>query len=217
MYGVFLDVSFRKQAEESRELITREMHHRIKNIFALTSAIAGIASRTTTTKEALSIDLSQRLMALANAHDMIRPNAKSQTRAGELSELLTVLLKPYFAAEVGEHRVSIFAPSCLVGERSTSALAMIIHELATNSIKYGALSSNNGNVSIAGSDRGDDIVVKWTETGGPKVADEAKLAGFGSKLVMACVKDQLGGTISVDWPIDGIVVCLQFNRARLGE
>jgi two-component sensor histidine kinase len=113
--------------------------------------------------------------------------------------------------------VSISAPSCLVGERSTSALAMIIHELATNSIKYGALSSNQGKVSITGTDRGDDIVVKWTETGGPMVAAEAKSAGFGSKLVMACVKDQLGGTISVDWPVDGIVVCLQFNRARLGE
>ena len=216
MYGVFIDVSVRKRAEEARELVTGEMHHRIKNLFALASALAGIASRTTTTKEAMTRDLTQRLIALSEAHELIRPDSRSQSRAGELGDLLGVLLKPYLDRESNNYRVKIDVPSLLVGEHSATAVALVVHELATNSMKYGALSSPTGKLSISGQQTGEIIDINWRETGGPLITSTPKSTGFGSRLVIASVEGQLGGSILIEWPAEGIVVKLKLNTARLG-
>ncbi len=216
MYGVFIDVSVRKRAEEARELVTGEMHHRIKNLFALASALAGIASRTTTTKEAMTRDLTQRLIALSEAHELIRPDSRSQSRAGELGDLLGVLLKPYLDRESNNYRVKIDVPSLLVGEHSATAVALVVHELATNSMKYGALSSPTGKLSISGQQTGEIIDINWRETGGPPITSTPKSTGFGSRLVIASVEGQLGGSILIEWPAEGIVVKLKLNMARLG-
>lgn len=216
MYGVFIDVSVRKLAEEQRELITGEMHHRIKNLFSLASALAGIASRTTTTKEAMTRDLMQRLIALSEAHELIRPDSRAQSRASELGDLLAVLLKPYLDGDSSKSRITIFVPKWLVGEHSATAIALVVHELATNSMKYGALSSPTGVLAISGHDQDTEVEINWKETGGPPVISAPRSAGFGSRLVMASVKDQLGGTITVDWQSDGVAVNLKLNKARLG-
>lgn len=216
MYGVFLDVTVRKSAEAARELITGEMHHRIKNLFAMASALAGIASRTTTSKEAMTRDLMQRLTALSQAHDLIRPDSRSQSRAIQLGDLLTVLLKPYLEEESGDGRVTIYVPKLLVGEHSATAVALIVHELATNSMKYGALSAPAGNLVISGRDRGGDIEINWQESGGPPVKAAPASTGFGSRLVIASVEDQLGGIIESNWAEEGISVKLLLNKVRLG-
>ncbi len=216
MYGVFIDVSVRKLAEEARELITGEMHHRIKNLFALASALAGIASRTTTSKEAMTRDLTQRLISLSEAHDLIRPDSGAQSRARELGDLLGVLLKPYLDDGADDARVSITVPKLLVGEHSATAIALVVHELATNSMKYGALSAQMGNLAISGQEDGDSVEISWKETGGPPVTSAPRSSGFGSRLVTASVEGQLGGTISFKWPTEGVVVSLLLNRARVG-
>jgi two-component sensor histidine kinase len=216
MYGVFIDISVRKLAEEARELITGEMHHRIKNLFSLTAALAGIASRTTPSKEAMTTDLIQRLVALSEAHQLIRPDGSSQSRAIELRDLIAILLKPYSAGEASEAKVAISLPDLLIGEKSATALALIIHELATNSMKYGALSSPEGCLALSGNDSDSEIEIIWKETGGPVVVTVPQSGGFGSRLVRASVKDQLGGSISINWPPEGIVVTLRLNKGRLG-
>ena len=216
MYGVFIDVSVRRHAEEARELITGEMHHRIKNLFSLASALAGIASRTTTTKEAMTRDLIQRLIALSEAHELIRPDSTVQSRALELGDLLAVLLKPYLDGDLGNNRITISVPNLLVGEHSATAIALVVHELATNSMKYGALSSPTGKLVISGLDRGEEVEINWQEMGGPPVISPPRTAGFGSRLVTASVEDQLGGTMSVDWATEGIAVKLKLGRVRLG-
>ena len=216
MYGVFIDVSVRRQAEEARELITGEMHHRIKNLFSLASALAGIASRTTTTKEAMTRDLMQRLIALSEAHELIRPDSTVQSRALELGELLALLLKPYLDRDSSSNRITISVPQMLVGEHSATAISLVMHELATNSMKYGALSSPTGNLVITGLDHGDEVEMNWQEKGGPPVIAPPRTAGFGSRLVKASVEDQLGGTITFDWAADGIAVMLKINKVRVG-
>lgn len=216
MYGVFIDVSVRKHAEEARELISGEMHHRIKNLFALASALAGIASRTTTTKEEMTRDLTARLIALSKAHEFIRPGSDSQSAAGKLEDILAVLLKPYMDGVSDQGRLAISVPKILVGEHSTTALAMIVHELATNSMKYGALSVASGKLALSGHDHGGEIEIIWKETGGPPVVPVARPPGFGSRLVMTSVREQLGGSLNVDWRVEGVVVVLKLNKARLG-
>ncbi len=216
LYGVFIDVSIRRRAEEARELITGEMHHRIKNLFALASALAGISSRTTSSKEEMTRDLIQRLVALSEAHALIRPDSTSQSSARDLGELLNVLVKPYLDRKLDASRISISVPKVLVGEHAATAIALVMHELATNSMKYGALSVPGGNLTISGQESDEEVKIHWQEAGGPPVASAPREASFGSRLVTASVEDQLGGEITIDWATEGIVVQLKLNKVRLG-
>lgn len=215
MYGVFLDVSVRRLAEEAREIITGEMHHRIKNLFALASALAGIAARSTTSKEAMAHDLMQRLTALSEAHALIRPDSTVQSAAIELEDLLTVLMKPYLDDDPGKNRVTISVPELLVGEHSATAIALVAHELAANSMKYGALSLPTGNLAITGVEQGEEVDINWHESGGPDVIAAPQSTGFGSRLVIASV-ESLGGTMKIDWEKKGVAVKIKLNKARLG-
>src|SRR3954447_8159339 len=95
MFGVFLDVSERKMAEEAREMLANEMSHRVKNLFAIASALTDIASRSATTTQEMAGDLRSRLTALGRAHELVRPLLSEQKKAAHLGELLGILLDAY--------------------------------------------------------------------------------------------------------------------------
>jgi len=215
MFGVFLDVTVRKLAEEARDMVTGEMQHRIKNLFSLTSALTAIASRATGSKEAMADDLMRRLAALSVAHDLIHPAASEEQRAVSLQDLLAVLLKAYAPDGTGSQRVSISAPEVLVGEQAITSVAMIVHELATNSAKYGALSAAEGQLDVSCTAGDSDVDMVWTERGGPLLAMPAAPDGFGSKLTTRVI-EHIGGSISRDWTHEGIIVSLRMDKARLG-
>lgn len=215
MYGVFIDVTERKKAEEAREMLAGEMNHRVKNIFAITSALASISARSTTTRDEMVKDLRQRIFALSKAHDMVRPDFSQQKKAAQLGDLLGTLLEPY-AAQSETKRVLISTPPLLVGEKSATALSLVVHELATNSIKYGALSNANGVLDVECSADGGEVQIIWTESGGPLTSKPSGRTGFGTKLVVSSLSDQLGGTISARWPPTGAVITLKMSESRLG-
>lgn len=216
MYGVFIDVTERKKAEEAREMLAGEMNHRVKNIFAITSALTTISSRSTTTKDEMVKDLRQRIVALSKAHDMVRPDPSQQHKAARLGDLLATLLEPYSNTHSNSERVHISTPEILVGEKSATALALVVHELATNSIKYGALSSAKGTLDIKCTAEGGEVEIVWTESGGPPTSKPSGRSGFGTKLVVSSLSDQLGGTLSASWPPTGAVITLRMSEARLG-
>jgi two-component sensor histidine kinase len=216
MYGVFIDVTERKKAEEARAMIAREMNHRVKNIFAITTALTTISSRSTTTKDEMAKDLRQRIVALSNTHDMVRPDDSQQHKAAPLGDLLVTLLEPYSNTHSNSERVHISTPRVLVGEKSATSLALVVHELATNSIKYGALSCENGTLEIKCSAAGGEVEIVWTEAGGPTTSKPSGRSGFGTKLVVSSLSDQLGGTISASWPPTGAIITLKMSEARLG-
>ena len=216
MFGIFIDVSMRKLAEEAREMITEEMNHRIKNLFSIAAALTGIAARSTSTKEQMEHDLTRRLVALSDAHDLVHTDLNQQSRAASLGDLLGVLLKPYTDDAINSGRVRIAAPDLLVGESSTTTVALIVHELATNSIKYGALSLPTGVLDVSCTEQNGEVVLIWKETGGPPIIAPAKRTGFGSKLVSRSVSRQLGGSIEVEWLREGAVITLRVSQARLG-
>jgi two-component sensor histidine kinase/PAS domain-containing protein len=216
MFGVFLDVTERKLAEEAREMIANEMTHRVKNLFAIASALTRISARSTTTSAEMCRDLTQRLTALSRAHDLVRPVLSQPKKAAVLGELLGVLLEPYGDGGAIGDRVRVCVPELLVGEASATTLALVVHELATNSIKYGALSKESGTVAVSCTAHDGEVVIVWTETGGPPVEASNMPAGFGSQLVTRSVSSQLGGTIAFDWPPEGVVVTLRMSKARLG-
>ncbi|MEG3178890.1 HWE histidine kinase domain-containing protein [Sphingomonas sp. RB3P16] len=214
--GVFIDVTGRKQAEESRELLAGEMSHRVKNLLSIASGLTTITSRSTTTSQEMATELTLRLTALGRAHDLVRP-VPGQTEAASalLGDLLTVLLAPYDDLGAFSGRIRVSVPRMRVGETSTTILAMVVHELATNSLKYGALSVDTGTLDVSCSTHNEDVTVIWTERGGPKVEQPTGPGGYGSKLIERSVTGHLRGSIKYDWAEHGVVVTIQVSPGRL--
>ena len=104
-----------------------------------------------------------------------------------------------------------------VGERTATALAMIFHELATNSAKHGSLSSETGALDISGTNDDTTLRLVWAETGGPEISETPKLTGFGSKMVLMNLSGQLGGTIEYDWQTTGLVATLVMQAEALAR
>jgi two-component sensor histidine kinase len=216
MFGIFLDVTQRKQAEEANELLAGEMSHRVKNLLQIATALTQITWRSATTKEDMAHDLTDRLMALGRAQELVRPVPGRKNEAALLGDLISVLLAPY--DEKGASvRIRVSVPKMNVGETSSTALALVLHELATNSAKYGALSLPSGTLDVSCNAHDDEVVIMWTERGGPPVVAPSMLGGFGSKLVHRSISTQLGGAIAFDWSQEGVVVTLRMSKKRLSN
>lgn len=215
MFGIFLDVTQRKQAEESSDLLAGEMSHRVKNLLQLATGLTYMTPRSAGTKDDLVHALTQRLAALGRAHDLVRHDkSRQQSGSALLGDLISVLLAPYDEPDASV-RIRVSVPKMGVGVASSTALAMIIHELATNSAKYGALSVASGTLDISCNANEDDVTVVWAERGGPEVVAPPAQEGFGSRLMHRSMSKQLGGNISFDWAKEGLVVTLHMSKNRL--
>ena len=208
MFGIFLDVTGRKQAEEGSELLAGEMSHRVKNLLTIAASLTAFTSKSAQSVEDMAHELINRLSALGRAHDLVRPLPGSQGTTALLGDLLSVVVSPYDAQDAFSGRIRVAVPRMGVGEKCATALAMIFHELATNSAKHGALSNDAGALDISGVSDDDTLTIVWTETGGPEVTAEPKLSGFGSRMVRKSLSSPLGGSISYDWRTAGLVATL---------
>ncbi|MDO7841960.1 sensor histidine kinase [Sphingomonas immobilis] len=217
MAGIFLDVTGRKQAEEGHELLAGEMSHRVKNLLAIATGLTAITSRSARSAKDMAEQLTGRLTALGRAHDLVRPIAGSDGDAALLGDLLTVLLAPYDDEGAFAGRIRVAVPRMGIGETSATTLALVIHELATNSLKYGALSDEKGTLDVSCAIQDDVVVLIWTERGGPAVVPPANAKGFGSDLVNRSVRGQLGGSIDHDWCAEGVIVTLRLAKQRLAN
>jgi two-component sensor histidine kinase len=217
MYGIFIDVTGRKQAEEGNELLAGEMSHRVKNLLAIASGLTAITSRSAKTTTDMAKELTHRLTALGRAHDLVRPLPGQNGKAALLGDLLTVLLAPYDDLGAFSGRVRVSVPRMGVGEQAATTLALVVHELATNSLKYGALSSPTGTLDISCDHHDTKVVVVWTERGGPPVSAPTDDGGYGSQLLNRSMTVQLGGSISCDWCAEGIIVTLDMTKDRLAK
>lgn len=215
MHGIFLDVTGRKQAEEGSELLAGEMSHRVKNLLTIATGLTQITARSAKSVEEMAKRLTQRLTALGRAHDFVRPLPNEQGKAALLGDLLSILLAPYDETAAFSGRIRVAVARMGVGENAATALAMIIHELATNSVKYGSLSAETGFLDVSSKMDGDYILVTWTETGGPLIAHARALEGFGSKLIARSVSGQLGGELAYDWQRSGLVVTVRMRPDKL--
>lgn len=187
-FGTLTDVHEARSNFERVDLLSRELSHRIKNIFAVITGLISIRARRAPEAREFSQELSESIRALSRAHDFVRP---SDGRKGDsLKGLLAELLAPY---GVGE-RITIEGADSPIGERSATPFALVFHELATNAAKYGALSGDAGCIRIDLAREGDEIVISWEETE-VSPEDESRKEGFGSQLVRLAVEGQLGGSI----------------------
>lgn len=203
------DLRERKRAEEARDLLIKELSHRIKNIFAVVGGIAGLSARTDPAARPFVSAFRERLAALAQAHEYVRPHSPASAPAVKgqtLFGLMRLIMAAY--AQDGRERIVIAGDDVDVGERAATALALIMHEQATNAMKYGGLSTQGGSVSLTGRREGAAYTLTWAERGGPTVTGPPTRQGFGTVLAQRSVAGQLDGTLEQDWAPDGLVMRL---------
>jgi two-component sensor histidine kinase len=211
------DISDLEKLEEERQLLVEELNHRVKNLFAVVGAMVGLTAGKSTTVQEMSEALTGRITALASAHDLIRPGTERPTGSEEigLEDLLERLLAPHL--DWGAQQCRVTGPKVAIGVVAATRLALVIHELATNAAKYGALSTPSGSLCIAWREVDESLVLDWEEAGGPNQDKTPEQPGFGSKLIDVTMTRQLGGAINYDWGASGLRLRLSVPLASLQE
>lgn len=217
MFGIFLDVTSRKQAEEGSELLAGEMSHRVKNLLSIATGLTQLTGRSASSAEQMTRTLTDRLTALGRAHDIVRPLPGKQGKAALMADLLSVLLAPYDETAAFSGRIRVAVPRMGIGQRTAMTLAMVVHELATNSVKYGALSCPEGVLDVSCRTDDEHLDLVWAETGGPPISKAPELSGFGSRLIARSVANQLGGLLTYDWQENGAVITVRMQQARMTD
>lgn len=215
-YGTCTDIHAAKALSESLALLSHELSHRIKNIFAIINGLIGLSVRRFPESRQFATEIQQRLAALGRAHDFARPHSEdSRPVTGDttLFDLLREILKPYPALDEG--RIEMRGQDIKIDDRSATPFALIFHELATNASKYGALTSQHGRIEILAEIEGEHCRIDWVEQGGPAVAGAPAKEGFGTKLAAISSESQLGGSIEREWLRDGLAVTLRCPLASL--
>jgi two-component system CheB/CheR fusion protein len=197
----FIDFTERKKEEERQKLLLSEISHRIKNTLAIVQSIAAQTMRRSESLETFFQKFSERLQALGRAHDLL---SKGEWHSARLREVVSETLRPY---ETPPGRIGIEGEEIELKPSTALALTLLIHELTTNAVKHGALSSPSGHVSIewalTRTEQGDALRFTWRETGGPGVVQPTE-HGFGLTLVERAAGHQLGGVVRLDFAPEGL-------------
>ena len=218
--AVSRDMTQLRRIEDGHDLRGRELSHRLKNMFALVNGLVTLSARNLPAVQSYAGTLRNRFTAMSRALEYLHvapPDERSSRPQQTLQGLLAALLDPY--DDVGEERRFIHGgvDDVPVGDGSVTGLALVIHELATNAIKHGALSEEGGTVSIDCRRAGNDMSLVWTERGGPPIRTPPCHEGFGSKLTERTVRGQLAGTISHHWDVEGLRVVIGLPWANLAS
>jgi len=200
-----------QQALLEQETLAREMGHRIKNLFAIAEGMVRITARSAESKEEMAKTLTGRFHALACAHSLVRRSFSSgeETRVTDLATLLRTIVEPHEKPGLGTaSKFSISGPDVSCGPHAINGIALVFHELATNAAKYGALTGDDGHVTVGWDKVENDVVFRWVEKGGPGIASTPQVSGFGSKLLQDTVLRQFGGQFDHDWRPSGLAITL---------
>ena len=193
--GVTIDITDLKEAEARRELLTREVDHRARNMLAVVQSIVHM-TKAPSIRDFVKI-VEGRIRALSIAHALL---AESRWEGANLDQIISEELAPYCVGDGG--RISVSGPQVFLKPATAQTIAMVVHELATNAAKYGALSEGKGKIKLAWDWRQGVLKLIWQESGGPLVRP-ADTAGYGSKVIAASAR-QLGGTTKFDWRANGL-------------
>ncbi|MBK1659157.1 HWE histidine kinase domain-containing protein [Paracraurococcus ruber] len=206
MAGVSLDITERKVTEQKQALLTREVDHRAKNALAVVQATLRLTTAVDMPDYMRKVE--GRITALARAQTLL---AEDRWAGADLHVLLREELAPF----LGSHaRAALDGPPLLLPANAAQPLTMAIHELATNAVKYGALSVAEGGLAVSWaveqrSDQPALLRLRWAEVGGPRVDGAPKRRGFGSRVLDGTVRVQLGGKVSLAWQPTGLICDLE--------
>jgi PAS domain S-box-containing protein len=199
LLAISRDITERKLSPQMQQRLMQDMHHRIKNTLAMVMGITTQSLARAKNLEDGRLAVERRLMALAEAHNVLHDGELEGTG---LRRIVDAAVAPYDAQP---SRIDVTGPELRVSPQAALALAMPLHELCTNAVKYGALSVKDGRVEIAWSvDEGARrLRLVWRERGGPAVAAPAG-RGLGTRVIEACVRDQLRGQVTAAFEPSGV-------------
>lgn len=201
---ILRDITERRANEEARQLLAREVDHRAKNALAVVQALVNLTKAPT--KEAFIAAVCGRVAALGRAHSLL---AQNRWEGASLVQVVADETSPY-------HRpgqIRIRGPNVVLGPHAVQPVSLLLHELATNGVKYGALSSERGRVEISWTILATgELELRWIEAGGPEVSTPT-VRGFGSTLVAEVSRRQLGGVLDIGWPKEGMRLSVTLPQA----
>jgi PAS domain S-box-containing protein len=201
------DITDRKRAEETLRLLANEVDHRSKNLLALVQAAVHFS--TAETPEAIKVAIEGRIQALSNVHNLL---AQSRWAGADLRHLVTDELRPY--CPEGASRADIVGPDLTLKPQSAQLIAMVVHELTTNAVKYGALSVSQGHIRVEWSrDTKGKFKLRWSEIDGPQV-QPPKRQGFGTRVLDRAIRAQLKGEIRFDWRPEGLTCEIELQHVE---
>jgi PAS domain S-box-containing protein len=204
--GIYIDVTERRKAEDHKSLLVAELDHRVKNVLACVAAIAQCSRECSGSAEEFLDMLNRRINSLANTHALL---SRSRWQGVSLGALVRSELA-FCAKDVSAH---IEGPELILAAEATQPVAMVLHELATNAAKYGALSNGQGRVlarwwlSSLGL-TGGNLLIEWKETGGPPVVAPTA-SGFGTSVIRDLIPYELGGAVHYEFASDGVCCKLE--------
>lgn len=205
--GVAYDITERKLAEARASLLAREVEHRARNAMTLVSGL--VRMTTAPTHEEFVETLEGRIASLAQTITLL---GRSRWSGATIGDLVRAELAAYLSDTAAGNAVRIEGPEVMLPVDAAQHLSMALHELATNSAKYGALSSAQGVLALAWRSDATTVTLTWKESGGPPVTAAPAQEGFGSFLIRSTVEQQLGGTIDMAWEADGLRCTIVFDR-----
>jgi len=209
LVGIIQDVTEHRAAyralarsEARQNILINELNHRVKNTLATVLSISHLTARRSPDLATFSAAFQARLMALSATHNLLTAQGWEQA---EIREILDSEARP-FAPE----QVRFDGPAVWLGSEQVLALALILHEMMTNAAKYGALSTASGLLTVSWRAEGDDVVLEWTESGGPVVVAPTQ-RGFGTRLIEMSAQGALGGSAELRYPPEGFNAVLKIK------
>jgi PAS domain S-box-containing protein len=210
LIGVVMDIDARKQAQELQSVLNQELSHRLKNQLALVQGIVTQSLRKATDLSTARDTIVQRLVVLAQAHDLV------VSGLSERAVLHDVIAKTVHLHDDGNAgRFELAGPDLEVGPRAALSLSLVLHELATNAVKYGSLSANGGKVTISWGLAGasDEFFLNWREMNGPTVV-EPHSPGFGTRLIRSGIAGE-SSQVDINFAPSGLICTLRVALADL--
>jgi PAS domain S-box-containing protein len=205
--GVSVDITDRKRAEERQLLLAREVDHRAKNTLAVVLSVLRL-TKARSTPDFISI-VEGRIHALAATHNLL---SATHWEGADLRRIVEEEMAPY-RTDDGD-RVVAEGPAAMLLPSTAQAVALALHELATNAAKYGALSADKGRLRLTWSIGESGLEIEWLETGGPPAAPPSAL-GFGLSIVRSSIEAQFRGGVAYDWRPEGLCCRLSIPRAQI--
>jgi PAS domain S-box-containing protein len=209
LIGVVRNISARKAEEEEREALVSELDHRVKNVLASVQSLAAQSARKTLSLEAFLKTFTGRLEAMAAAHTLL---TRTRWRGAEIGDVVAAEL-----SGLAHGRARWTGPAMVLNPRATNALTLALHELATNAVKYGALSTEAGRLEVRWSALpAGGFELDWSERRGPPVEPPSR-QGFGSMLLERVTGRELGGAVQVSFLPEGLRVVIRADGSALAD
>ena len=210
--GAHLDITERRLLELQTETIAREFAHRVKNLGSIVRSLVAMSARSDPEALPFAEKVIGRIDALFRAKELVQPSRHEHAGGHTMLDLVQTLLAPYAGAG---NPIAVDGAEVQVGPRASTALALGLHELATNAVKYGAFSREGGRLCVAVNRHDGQVELVWSESGSPALSGPPLQSGFGFEMLDRIFTAQMKASVLRDWRPDGVRVAIRLPIDRL--